>query len=64
MTAHVNPDGYDHAHGFVRIRFGPFPTLGAAVFLLLTKLHLPRGWMVQSGSLPHDPECTPHEGEP
>ena len=58
----TNPDGYDHVHGFVRIQFGPVPTLGAALYLLLAKLRLPRGWMVQSGSLPHDPECTPTAG--
>lgn len=52
-------DGYNHVHGFVRVRFG---TLGAALFLLLDRLNLPRGWVVESGSLPHDPECTPTEG--
>lgn len=52
---------YDHMHAYVRVHFGPFPMLGAALYLLLSKLHLPRGWMIESGDLPHDPECTPTE---
>lgn len=52
---------YDHMHGYVRVRFGPIPKLGAALYLLIGWLHLPRGWMIASGELPHDPECTPTE---
>jgi hypothetical protein len=57
-----NANGFDHVHGFVRVRFGPIPVLGAALYLLLGRLGLQRGWMVRAGDLPHDPECTPTEG--
>ena len=46
---------FDHVHGFVRVRW---PKL----FAILSALHLPSQWLVSSGSLPHDPDCTPTEG--
>jgi hypothetical protein len=58
MTA--NPGGeaaqvFDHVHGYIMIRL---PLL----FAFLRLVHLPRGWLVASGSLPHDPDCTPTNG--
>jgi hypothetical protein len=44
-----------HGHGYVRLRL---PLLAG----LLASLHLPFGWLVESGDLPHHPECTPTEG--
>ncbi len=46
---------YNHVHGYIRIRL-------RWLFLALGLLHLPNGWLVQSGTLPHHPECTPDEG--
>ena len=51
MSANYQP----HSHGYFRLRW---PKLAA----LLAILHLPYGWLMESGELPHDPECTPTEG--
>jgi len=39
-----------HVHGYVRVRW---PRLVAVLALL----HLPFGWLVKSGELPHHPGC-------
>lgn len=44
-----------HAHGYIRIRY---PRLLA----ILALLHLPVGWLIESGDLPHSPECTETTG--
>jgi hypothetical protein len=44
-----------HVHGYIRFRH---PLLA----LVLAKLHLPWGWLIESGESPHDPECTSETG--
>lgn len=43
---------YDHVHGFIQVKWFP-------LFAVLRFFHLPTGWLVSSGDLPHDPDCTP-----
>ena len=45
----------NHVHAYVRVRH---PRLVAVLALL----HLPFGWLVESGDLPHSPQCTDATG--